>query len=57
VTTIDNAQSAELAEAYIAGLQAGRREAAADIRAKAASMAGEQYRHFEMAARIAEREK
>lgn len=42
------------ATAYAEGVEAGRHAAAAAIRAKAAGYAGEQYRHFQMCARIAD---
>lgn len=42
---------------YLEGKDDGRREAAAAIRARAASFLGEQFRHFEMAARVADGER
>jgi hypothetical protein len=43
-------------EAYQTGVDDGRRQAAAAIRARAAGYIGEQFRHFEMAARVADGE-
>lgn len=53
LTVIDTTREIE---AYQAGVNDGRRQAAAAIRTRAASYVGEQFRHFEMAARIADGE-
>jgi len=48
-------EAPDLGGAYLAGIAAGRRKAAADIRARrTAGMSRMQLRHLEMAARIAE---
>ena len=50
----DDGHRAGWIEGRADGLDAGRSEAAAAIRAKAANYVGEQFRHFEMCARIAD---
>lgn len=48
-------EAPDLGGAYLAGIDAGRRKAAADIRARRrAGMSQLQLRHLELAARIAE---
>jgi hypothetical protein len=53
----DDGHRAGWIEGRADGLDAGRSEAAAAIRAKAARYSGEQFRHFEMCARIADGER
>lgn len=48
------AESATEALAYLEGVAEGRRQAAEAIRLKGVNYIGDQYRHFQMCARLAE---